>query len=95
MAYVESITITWVIDAKEDRGVMTGDTPNSFIQANMPNIKQGEYRVMIKITGVLYVGPIGSRSIWAMCSIWKWKENPICGSAKGNIWAITSSSIMV
>ena len=52
-AYVESIMITRVIDAKEDRDVMTGDVPNAFIQANMPKVKQGEDRVMMKIIGVL------------------------------------------
>jgi len=66
-AYVESIMITAVIDAKEDRDVMTGDVPNEFIQANMPKVKQGEDRVMMKITGVLV--PIGFRSRWVMCSI--------------------------
>ena len=45
--------ITRVIDAKEDRDVMTGDVPNAFIQANMPKVKQGEDRVMMKIIGVL------------------------------------------
>ena len=32
---------------------MTADVPNAFIQANMPKVKQGEDRVMMKITGVL------------------------------------------
>jgi len=32
---------------------MTADVPNAFIQANMPKIKRGENRVMMKITGVL------------------------------------------
>lgn len=45
--------ITGVIDAKENRDVMTADVPNAFIQANMPKVKQGEDRVMMKITGVL------------------------------------------
>jgi len=38
-AYVESIMITAVIDAKEDWDVMVGDVPNAFIQANMPKVK--------------------------------------------------------
>ena len=32
---------------------MTCDIPNAFIQALMPEIKEGEERVMMKITGVL------------------------------------------
>jgi len=50
-AYVESIMITGVVDAKEDRDVMSGDVPNTFIQANMHKVKQGEDRVMMKIKG--------------------------------------------
>ena len=38
-AYVESIMITGVIDAKENRDVMTADVPNAFIQANMPKVR--------------------------------------------------------
>jgi hypothetical protein len=33
--------------------VMTCDIPNAFIQALMPEVKDGEERVMMKITGVL------------------------------------------
>ena len=32
---------------------MSADVPNAFIQTEMPEIKQGEERVMMKITGVL------------------------------------------
>ena len=32
---------------------MTADVPNAFIQAPMPEVKPGEERVMMKITGVL------------------------------------------
>jgi len=45
--------LTRVFDAKEDQYVMTGEVPNAFIQANMPKVKQGKDRVMMKITGVL------------------------------------------
>ena len=33
--------------------LMSADVPNAFIQTEMPEIKQGEERVMMKITGVL------------------------------------------
>jgi hypothetical protein len=52
-AALESIMITALIDAVEKRDVMTCDIPNAFIQALMPEMKDGEERVMMKITGVL------------------------------------------
>ena len=52
-AVLESILITAVIDAKECHDVMTADVPNAFIQTVMPKPKDGEARVMMKITGVL------------------------------------------
>jgi hypothetical protein len=45
--------LTAVIDAHEGRDVMTCDIPNVFIQALMPEVKDGDERVMMKITGVL------------------------------------------
>ena len=52
-ASLESIMITGVIDAHEEGDVMTADVPNAFIQTPMPEVKPGEERVMMKITGVL------------------------------------------
>jgi hypothetical protein len=52
-ASLESIMLTAIIDGKEGRDVMSADIPNAFIQANMPEIKDGEERVIMKITGVL------------------------------------------
>ena len=52
-AALESIVLTALIDTNEKRDVMTCDIPNAFIQAEMPEVKQGEERVMMKITGVL------------------------------------------
>ena len=52
-ATLESILITAVIDAKERRDVMMADVPNAFIQTVMPKPKDGQARVMMKITGVL------------------------------------------
>ena len=52
-AAMESIMLTATIDAHEGRDVMTGDIPNAFIQVEMPEIKDGDERVIMKITGVL------------------------------------------
>ena len=52
-AALESIMLTAVIDATEERDIMTCDIPNAFIQALMPEVKDGNERVMMKITGVL------------------------------------------
>jgi hypothetical protein len=52
-AALESIMLTAVIDAHEERDVMTCNIPNAFIQALMPEVKDGDERVMMKITGVL------------------------------------------
>ena len=49
----ESIMLTVVVDAKEGRDVMTADVPNAFIQTKMPEMKKGDERVIMKITGVL------------------------------------------
>jgi hypothetical protein len=49
-ASLESIFLTAILDAKEDRDVMTADVPNAFIQTDMP---EGKERVIMKITGVL------------------------------------------
>ena len=49
----ESLFFLAGIDAKENRDVMSGDVPNAFIQAPMPTRKEGEDRVIMKITGVL------------------------------------------
>ena len=52
-AALESIVLTALIDTNEQRDVRTCDIPNAFIQAEMPEVKQGQNRVMMKITGVL------------------------------------------
>jgi hypothetical protein len=52
-AALESIMLTAIVDAKEGRDVMTCDIPNAFIQTELPNIKDGDERVIMKITGVL------------------------------------------
>jgi hypothetical protein len=52
-AALEVIMTTGVIEAKEERDVMTFDIPNAFIQALLPKKDPGEDRVVMKITGVL------------------------------------------
>jgi hypothetical protein len=52
-AALESIMLTAVIDAHEERAIMTCDILNAFIQALIPEVKDGDERVMMKITGVL------------------------------------------
>ena len=41
------------VDSFEERDVMTCDIPNAFIQAEMPEIWDGEKRIMMKIQGIL------------------------------------------
>ena len=41
-AALESIMLTAVIEAHEGRDVMCADVPNAFIQAEMPEIQDGE-----------------------------------------------------
>ena len=50
---LESIFLTAVIDAKEERDILTADIPNAFIQTEMPPPEEGEDRVVMKITGPL------------------------------------------
>lgn len=49
----ESTMITSTVNAKEQRDIMTADLPNAFVQTEMPETKEGDERVVMKITGVL------------------------------------------
>ncbi len=51
-ASLEGIMLTSVIDAKENRDIMTADIPNAFIQAPLP-LEEGDERIIMKITGPL------------------------------------------
>ena len=51
-AATESILITGVLEAKEERDVMTLNIPNAFVQASMKKCKVGS-RVIMKFRGVL------------------------------------------
>ena len=44
--------LTAVVDAKEERDVMSNDVPNAFIQAHVPEgkTKNGDERIVMKIT---------------------------------------------
>jgi hypothetical protein len=53
IAALKSIMLTAAIDAHEERSVMTCNIPNLFIQALMPEMKDWDKTVMMKITGVL------------------------------------------
>ncbi|CAJ1933114.1 unnamed protein product [Cylindrotheca closterium] len=46
-------TTTCAIDAHEGRDIMTVDVPNAFIQTYMPEAKEGEDRIYMKITGMM------------------------------------------
>jgi hypothetical protein len=52
-AALKSIMLTAVIDAHEERDVMTYDIPNAFMQALKPEVNDRDERVTMKITGVL------------------------------------------
>jgi hypothetical protein len=49
----EAIFLKAMIDAHENRDVMSGDVPNAFIQTTIPNVDKAEQRIIMKITGVL------------------------------------------
>ena len=50
---LESIMLTTIVDANEERDVMTVDLPNAFIQTELPEMKEGDEKIIMKITGVL------------------------------------------
>ena len=52
-AALESIILTGVVEAHEKRDIMCVDIPNAFIQTLLPPIKDGNERVIMKITGPL------------------------------------------
>ena len=51
-ASLDSILLTAMIDAHENRDIMTTDVPNAFIQTPM-EYKEGEEKIIMKITGSL------------------------------------------
>jgi hypothetical protein len=93
-AALESILITGVIEAKEERDVMTCDIPNAFIQAYLPKKEPEEDRVVMKITGVL-VDMHKSRIIRTSRSSGEPKEGHIHWSIESHIRYAGSSPIVV
>ena len=51
-AAIEAILITGVIEAKEDRDIMTLDIPNAFLQTDILKSDSGE-RTIMKFRGIL------------------------------------------
>ena len=49
---LDSLFLTMMIDTREDRDVMTADTPNAFVQTPIKKMDTDDKTVM-KITGVL------------------------------------------
>jgi hypothetical protein len=62
-----------VIDAKEERDLMSCDIPNAFIQTDMPKVEYGGERVIMKITGVL-VDMLVQLSPECMGRTWFWRR---------------------
>ena len=54
-ASTKGVMLTAVVDAKEERDVMSNNIPNAFIQAHVPEgkTKNGNERIEMKITGKL------------------------------------------
>ena len=49
----EEIFLTGVIDALEERDIMSCDIPNAFVQAKFPKIKPGEDQIIMQACVVL------------------------------------------
>jgi hypothetical protein len=79
-AALESILITGVTKAKEDRDVMTCDIPDVFIKAYLPKKEPGDNRVVMKITGVLVnmLVNINPETVWPSHSVGEPQEGSIC-----------------
>jgi hypothetical protein len=52
-ASLESIFLTSIIAAKEERDIMTADIPNTFIQTLRPELEEGQERAIMKLKGVV------------------------------------------
>ena len=86
-AATESMLITGVIEAKEERDTMTLDIPNAFVEASMEKFKVGE-RATMKFRGMLVnllceIAP----EVYVECEFYKNKKivlhvnmlRPLCG----------------
>jgi len=52
-ASTEGIFITATIHAHKEHDVMTADIPNAFVQASLENLKDGDEKAVMKVTGML------------------------------------------
>jgi hypothetical protein len=52
-ASLESIFLTSIIAAKEERDIMMADIPNTFIQTLMPELEEDQERVIMKLKGAV------------------------------------------
>ena len=73
---------------------MTADVPNVFIQAQMPEVKPDEDRVMMKITGVLVDMLVQwSPEVYGPCVVFENGQRVLCVlGAEGNLWNVTSNT---
>ena len=95
---LESIMLTAVIDAKEERDVMSADVPNAFIQTPMPERKNREERVVMKITGVLVdllASTVGTRCLRTVHCIRERTQSFVRPSPEGNLRNASGSITVV
>ena len=71
----EAVLITSVLEAKQNRDVMTADIPNAFVQTEVDNKKFGD-RIIMKIRGPLVDMLVEhcSRGLYRLCQRRQWKK---------------------
>jgi hypothetical protein len=96
-ASLEGILLTSILDVKENRDVMSADIPNAFIQANLPDMQDGDERVVMKITGVLVdllveidVAKYGPYVVFE-----NWRKNDLRRITKSIIWDVGCGTNLV
>jgi hypothetical protein len=95
-AALESIVLTAIVDAKEDRDVMTCDIPNALIQAELPNLGPDNKKVIMKITGVLVELLVNmSPEVYGPYINGQTQESNLCTSPERPIWHVNLRRHMV
>ncbi|CAJ1954982.1 unnamed protein product [Cylindrotheca closterium] len=84
----EAITTTCVIDAHEGRDVMTLDVPNAFIKTYMPDAREGEDRIYMKITGMMVQILIDMAPEYRKYVFREWKASNLCSGTTCYIWDV-------
>jgi len=75
---LESINLTFAIDAHEERNVMIADVPNAFVQTCMPSeLLEEDRRIIMKVKGVL-VDILYALFHWSMRNILYLKTTRKC-----------------